>query len=100
MIPKTKNGFVWLHDHKAADAHGMKNMVEKRSEASLVKPRFNRNSLHFALPIIFSGPSLGALIRQLYDIRHGTVPKVIEPGHDRGKSNQSAQSDGCAAAGL
>ena len=75
-------------------------MVEKRSEASLVKPRFNQNSLHFALPIIFSSPSLGALTRPMCIVRHGTVPKVFEPRNSRGKSNNSAQSDGFAAAGL
>ncbi len=75
-------------------------MVEKRSEASLVKPRFNQYSLHFALPIILSSPSLGALIRPLCSIQRHTGPKGLEPRHTRGKSNNSAQSDGFAAAGL
>ena len=75
-------------------------MVEKRSEASLVKPRFNQHSLHFALPIILLSPSLGVLIRPLCSIQRHTGPKGFEPRHSCGKSNNSAQSDGFAAAGL
>jgi hypothetical protein len=100
MFPKTKTRVVWLNDQAVADIHGVKNMVEKRSEASLVKPRFNRNSLHFALPIIFLCPSLGVLTRPMCIVRHGTDPKVLEPRYSRGKSNNPAQSDGFAAAGL
>ena len=100
MIPNNKKAIVWLYDPMSADAHGEKIMVEKRSETSLVKTRFNQHSLHFALPIIFSSPSLGALTWLMCGVRHGTEPKGFEPRRVRGKSNNSAQSDGCAAAGL
>ena len=66
-------------------------MVEKRSEASLVKPRFNQHSLHFALPIILSSPSLGAFIWLKCRIQRRTEPKAFEPGQSRGKSNNSTQ---------
>jgi hypothetical protein len=100
MIPKTKTSDDWMQNLSVADTHGVKKMVEKRSEASLVKQSFNRNSLHFALPIIFLCPSLGSLTWPMCDIRQGTEPKVIEPGHARGKSNNKPRSDGFAAAGL
>lgn len=67
-------------------------MVEKRSETSLVKRSFNQHSLHFALPIIFSSPSLGALFRLHRDIQGRTVPKGFEPRHACGKSNNSIES--------
>jgi hypothetical protein len=79
----------------------VKNMVEKRSEASLVKARFNQYSLHFALPMMFFGPSLGALTLRMRAIPHGTGPKVFEPRYAGAQSNKSALSDALTrAAGL
>jgi len=75
-------------------------MVEKRSETIAIKQRLSRLSFHFALPIHILYSYLESLTRLLCVVRHGTVPKVFQPGNDSGKSNNSAQSDGFAAAGL
>ena len=75
-------------------------MVEKRSETQAIKQRLSRLAFHSALAIYILCPSLCSLTWLMCGVRHGTGPKVFEPGHDRGKSNNSAQSDGFAAAGL
>lgn len=75
-------------------------MVEKRSETQAIKQRLSRLAFHSALAIINLYPSLGYLTRQMCVVRHSTVPKAFEPGYHRGKSNNSTQSDGFAAAGF
>ena len=75
-------------------------MVEKRSETRATKQRFSRLSFHSALPINILYSSLGSLTWQRWIVLHRTVLKGFQPGDIRGKSNNSPQSDGCAAAGF
>jgi len=75
-------------------------MVEKRSETKAAKPRFNRLSFHSALPIYILYPSLDSLTRPMYVVRQRTVLEEFRTRRLRAQSNNSAQSDGFAAAGL
>jgi hypothetical protein len=75
-------------------------MVEKRSETKAIKQRLSRLSFHSALPIHILYSSLGTLTWPMCNILRGTVLKVFEHRDSRGKSNNSPQSDGFAAAGL
>jgi hypothetical protein len=75
-------------------------MVEKRSETRATKSHFSRLSFHFSLPINLLCPSLHSLTRQMSKILQSTVLQKIEHRDGRGKSNNSPQSDGFAAAGF
>jgi len=75
-------------------------MVEKRSKTKAAKPRFSRHSFYFALPINILYPSLETLTWLMYVLRQRCVLREFEHRYSRGKSNNSAQSDGFAAAGL
>ena len=68
-------------------------MVEKRSETRAIKQRLSRHAFRSALAIYILHPPLKTLTWLMCGVRHGTEPKVFEPGKSRGKSNDSLLSD-------
>ena len=75
-------------------------MLEKRSETQAIKQRLSRLAFHSALAIYILFPSLETLTWLMCSVLRSIALKVFQPGYDRAKSNNSAQSDGFAAAGL